>query len=175
MFADDTKLYNCPLVNTGHLQDDLNKIFEWYGEWFLPLNIDESCDLHIGRGNPRTRYFIDQQTLASVSHHCDRVVTATDNLIWSTHIFIAVSRQFTYRLSETSTGCDIATSRTIYTTYVRPILEYAGPVWWANLKGDQELLESVQRWNTRLPFGRNRLNLEDGYSAALSGGKAAVV
>ena len=44
----------------------------------------------------------------------------------------------------------------MYKTYVRPILEYAGPVWFPVLVRDKNLLENVQRRATRIGLGVNR-------------------
>jgi ribonuclease P/MRP protein subunit RPP40 len=44
----------------------------------------------------------------------------------------------------------------LYKTYVRPVLEFANCVWIPVLQRDIQLLESVQRRATRLPFGRSR-------------------
>jgi hypothetical protein len=44
----------------------------------------------------------------------------------------------------------------LYKTYVRPVLEFANCVWTPVLQRDIQLLESVQRRATRVPFGRSR-------------------
>ncbi|XP_044764392.1 uncharacterized protein LOC123320960 [Coccinella septempunctata] len=53
-------------------------------------------------------------------------------------------------------GCDPSTCATLYKLYVRPILEFAGPVWGPLLARDSALLESVQRRATRIPYGISR-------------------
>jgi ribonuclease P/MRP protein subunit RPP40 len=52
----------------------------------------------------------------------------------------------------------------LYKTYVRPVLEFANCVWTPVLQRDIQLLESVQRRATRVPFGRSRPQ----YTARLS-------
>ena len=54
----------------------------------------------------------------------------------------------------------------LYLTYVRPVLEFAGPVWCPMLVRDATLLESVQRRATRLPFGIVRPSYEERLAAA---------
>ncbi len=41
---------------------------------------------------------------------------------------------------------DTETSKQLYTTYIRPHLEYACPVWDPHLKKDIDKLESVQKF-----------------------------
>lgn len=91
-------LYNYPLVKIGQLQEVLEKLF------------------HIGKKNPRIPYYMDQYKLATISQHWDLDITVNDNLILSTLISNAVSwaRKFTYLLSKSFAGCDVATSRTLY-------------------------------------------------------------
>jgi ribonuclease P/MRP protein subunit RPP40 len=50
----------------------------------------------------------------------------------------------------------MAVAAKLIKSYVRPVLEFGHGVWTPNLKRDIDLLESVQRRATRIPFGRNR-------------------
>lgn len=91
------------------------------------------------------------------------------NLQWSEHVssICARAKRLTYCISEMYGGGDVSTVRMFFTTYVRPILDYVDPVWWPSTKRDEDLLESVQRWNTRIsyrwdpPSYENRLKIFD--------------
>ena len=50
---------------------------------------------------------------------------------------------------------------TLFRTYVRPILEFANSVWCPVLVRDVNMLESVQRRFTRLPYGAQRPSYEE--------------
>lgn len=154
MFADDLKLYNTAL-KSGVLQDDLKALSEWCREWLLPLNIGKCNIMHLGRNNPRSAYEIDGHHITPVDHYSDLGVIIEPNLTWSRHVasITARARQLTYMIQRSFRGCSLSTCKLLYCSYVRPLMEYAGPVWCPSLVGDQHLLESVQRWNTRLPFG----------------------
>ncbi|XP_044755111.1 uncharacterized protein LOC123314063 [Coccinella septempunctata] len=154
LFADDAKLYRAPSLSPNQLQLDLDKQVQWAEEWQLPLNVAKCCVLHIGRNNPRIQYTLDRQFLTEVRSHRDLGVLVNSDLDWSEHIAEACGRakRTTYLLQKTFGGCSIQVARLLYTSYVRPLMEYAGPVWWVKLKSDSELLESVQRWCTRIPF-----------------------
>ena len=46
--------------------------------------------------------------------------------------------------------CEPNTLKTLYTSFVRPLLEYAVPVWDPHLVKDIAALESVQRFATKV-------------------------
>jgi hypothetical protein len=48
----------------------------------------------------------------------------------------------------------------LYTTYIRPHLEFAAPVWNLNYQGDIDLLEKVQGRATKVPHALLRYNSE---------------
>jgi hypothetical protein len=49
----------------------------------------------------------------------------------------------------------MAVAAKLINSYVRSVLEFGHGVWAPNIKRDIDLLESVQRRATRIPFGRN--------------------
>lgn len=162
LFADDTKIYNLS-SNIETLQDDLQAVENWCREWLLPLNTSKCQVLHLGRNNPKLTYVIDGQCLTPVDHHNDLGIVVSHDLSWSQHVasIVAKSKQMTHMIQRSFRGCSLETSRMLYCSYVRPLMEYAGPVWCPSLRSDQLLLESVQRWNTRIPFGRIRPDYHD--------------
>jgi len=50
---------------------------------------------------------------------------------------------------------------TLYTSSIRPHLEYCIPAWSHNLKKDINLLEKVQHWATKLVSGLEKLKYEE--------------
>lgn len=100
--------------------------------------------------------------MAVAKSHCDLGLIVTDTLSWSEHIAAICKRanSFMYLLKKTFQSASFATYIQLYKTYVRPIIEYAGPVWSVNLVRDRNLLESVQRRATRLSFGVTRPSYE---------------
>lgn len=163
LFADDTKLYNNPLSSYSTLQEDLDRLVQWCSDWLLPLNVDKCSVLHIGKTNPSFHYRLDGKTLPSVLHQCDLGVTVTTDLSWSKHIahITSKAKQTAFILSKSFNGCNNATLSKLIKYYVRPILEYAGPAWWPSSRADAALLESVQRWVTRFPYGPIRPSYEE--------------
>ncbi|XP_065642872.1 uncharacterized protein LOC136074477 [Hydra vulgaris] len=53
-------------------------------------------------------------------------------------------------IKNTFVKLDVQTLKVLYVTFVRPIIEFAVPVWSPQLKGEIELLEKVQHRATRL-------------------------
>ena len=56
---------------------------------------------------------------------------------------------------------DIDTTKRLYTTFVRPHLEYAASVWNPYAKKDIKLIEKVQRRVTKLPSSARNLSYEE--------------
>ncbi len=55
---------------------------------------------------------------------------------------------------------DIKLLRSLYITFIRPLLEFAVPVWSPMLKGDIDMLERVQHRATRLMASLRKKNYE---------------
>jgi hypothetical protein len=157
MYADDMKIYNDSL-NYQMLSNDISNISKWASDWQLPLNIGKCTVLHIGDKNPCLGYYLGGVELLKSSSCLDLGVLVTSNLSWSEHTSYVVKRanKIVYLLSKTFTKTTLAVTAKLIKSYVRPVLEFGHGVWAPNLKRDIDLLESVQRRATRIPFGRNR-------------------
>jgi hypothetical protein len=157
MYADDMKIYNDSL-NYQMLSNDISNISKWASDWQLPLNIGKCTVLHVGGKNPCHGYYLGGVELLKSSSCLDLGVLVTSNLSWSEHTSYVVKRanKIVYLLSKTFTKTTLAVTAKLIKSYVRPVLEFGHGVWAPNLKRDIDLLESVQRRATRIPFGRNR-------------------
>lgn len=153
LYADDTKVYS---LSSKHeeIQSDLNRIYEWSERWLLPLNIPKCVVLYVGKNNPRCSYSINGSTLLQTDSHVDLGVVINSNLTWSEQTLRQVKKanSSAFILSKVFSNCSNKICSKLFKTYVRPILEFANPVWSPNLVKDINLLESVQRRFTRLPF-----------------------
>ena len=162
-FADDCKIYANPLISYNQLQTDLNLITVWCEEWLLPLNCNKCAVLNIGKNNPHNYYYINNMQLTNVDTHNDLGVIINSTLSWSEHITSICKRANTilYLLKKTFSSVSYGTFIKLYKTYVRPHLEYAGAVWCPDLVSDRNKLENLQRYATRIPFGRVRPSYEE--------------
>ena len=64
-------------------------------------------------------------------------------------------------IKKTFASLNCALLKTLYTTYVLPLVEFAVPVWNLSLKGDIETLETIQQRATRLVKSLRKLPYEE--------------
>src|SRR6202022_2475189 len=97
----------------------------------------------------------------------DLGVYVTSDLAWSSHVAIVVKKALNcVNLLFRVFHCrDHATLVRAYVTYVRPLMEYATPVWSPWTIQDIDSIENVQRYFTRRLFGWNRPAYADRLSA----------
>ena len=60
VFADDTKVYNgvCNNVDVESLQNSIDEMYLWTQQWLLKFNKEKCKVLHLGKNNPKNKYFI---------------------------------------------------------------------------------------------------------------------
>lgn len=162
-FADDCKFFADPSINSGQLQDDLNRIQDWTKDWIIKLNPLKCSILHLGSNNPRVTYNIDGNNLASVNLQRDLGVNIAFNLKWEDHITSIVKKanSFIYVIRRSFQTMTVEVFRRIYKTYIRPLLEYGYQLWSPYFQKDIDLLESVQRKATKMPQGLRRLSYNE--------------
>ena len=159
MYADDLLLHreiNCP-EDYFKLQQDVNKIANWVDVNQLTLN-SKKCKFMIvsrrrGRSVPNCTLTLNGQPMERVHQYKYLGVVLTDDLTWSAHIREITNkarkvtgllyRQF-YSMSSTPSLLQL------YTSLVRPHLEYASQVWDPFLIKDIQKLESVQRFALKM-------------------------
>ena len=163
LYADDTKIYSNPLIDSIQLQLDLDNIVKWCDDWLIPLNINKCVVLHMGKLNPSLNYHIGSTSIVTAATYKDLGVYITSDLSWSHHISQCVSKakRSLYLIKKVFSKPDVSTCGCLYKTYVRPLLEYGSAVWTPKLVRDQNLIESVQRAATRLPYGFVRPSYEE--------------
>ncbi|XP_065675561.1 uncharacterized protein LOC136091777 [Hydra vulgaris] len=128
IYADDTKLLQeiRPEFHDADcliLQNDLNIVTEWSKEWLMELNVQKCKVMHLGYGNSNHEYVMNDGN-ASLTLEATDIERDLDQVeVWSK----------------------------LYTTYVRPHLEFAIPVWCPYLKGDIKEIEKIQRKATKVP------------------------
>jgi len=102
--------------------------------------------------NQRLSYNICNQELNSVCTVSDLGVVLTEDLKVASHCSAIVKKARTraIMIRRCFRSKDIPTLVWAFKVYVRPILEYASPVWSPHLIKDIDLIESVQRRFTKL-------------------------
>jgi hypothetical protein len=163
-YADDTKIFGNPLTHHDVLQRDICSLERWCAEWLIPLNPSKCSVLHIGRNNPHRDYRIGVgQTLMHVDRQLDLGVLVNSTLSWSDHIASVVKRANSvhYLMNRAFQRPHKGLFNRLYTSYIRPLLEYAVVVWSPYLQRDIALLERVQRRATRGVVGLSGLSYPD--------------
>ncbi len=153
LFADDCKLYfriNTEIDRNLFLED-LFSLFEWAQLNGLVLALDKTAVMHLGYSNPRFDYTVQRAKLATTETARDLGVLFSSNLKFAEHIASICKKAFCrvnlIFLAFYSRKPSFLVK--MFKTFVRPILEYASPVWSPYLKKDIDSLEKVQRYFTR--------------------------
>ena len=158
MFADDTKLYlniNSP-DDHQRLQQDLHELEEWSHRWQLQFNPTKCKVSHLGSNNQAYSYTMKEGTgrilLQRTQCEKDLGVFVDDELSFDYHInqAIAKSNRILGLIRRTYTHLDENSMKTLYTSLVRPHLEYGNSVWSPFLARNKTNIERVQRRATKL-------------------------
>ena len=158
LFADDLKAFSKdPLA----LQAFIDKLHAWCLLNGLSISLQKCSVMHfLPKLNIKTTYFYNGQPFPiCTSAVRDLGVMVDSDLTWKAHIKSVTSKAYKKRFllfkSLKSTNPSFLTK--MYCCYVRPILEFASPVFNPTQKGLIAKLEQVQRSTTRLIFLRSPL------------------
>ncbi len=151
LYADDTSIYSDHKVaqeaNTV-IRRDLERISKWSKQWKIKLNPDKTERLIISRKKNKTIPQLDMDGIEvkTVSNHKHLGLIIQGNGKWTNQIKETVSkakqridilRGLMYKL-------DRITLEKLYTTYIRPLLEYGNVVWTNCNEAEKRLLEKTQ-------------------------------
>ena len=154
MFADDTKLYShvSPPAGGVQLQADLDALNRWSNTWLMPFNLSKCKVLHLGRANPGLEYTMSGAMLDSTPLEKDLGVLVDADLKFREQASSAVAKatQILAVIRRSFALIDEVTLPLLFTTLVRPHLEYGNLVWGPFNRADQRLVERVQRRATRM-------------------------
>jgi hypothetical protein len=164
-FADDTKVGQqiVTAADREALQSALDKLCNWARVWGMQFNVAKCKVMHFGRNNPGYTYEMAGQLLEEVENERDIGVTVSNTLKPASQCTRAagtartvlgqISRAFHYR--------DRSVFVKLYTTYVRPHLEFCTPAWSPWTRADIDCLESVQKKMVNMVSGLSAASYED--------------
>ena len=164
-FADDTKLGGKALTigDCETIQKDLDHLNNWSEKWLLKFNKDKCKVMHVGFNNLKHNYKLQGRNLIRVEEEKDLGVIVKSDLKNGSQC-MAASRKANTILGFIARNFDCKTPEVItrlYTSLVRPHLEYAVQFWSPCYQKDQNKLESVQRRATKLVPGFRGLQYEE--------------
>jgi len=168
LFADDTKLWRSIKNNQDAqlLQDDVSTLIEWSGDWLLKLNIDKCKKLSVGN-TPYSEYYIEEGSIKTiiqaVREEKDLGIFVSEDLKWSLQCGKAASKaMMALGLIKRTFPClNKELFLTLYSTYVRPHMEFCVQAWSPYLQKDIATLERVQRRATKLVKRISKLSYQD--------------
>ena len=162
LFADDSLLYRKikSTQDTDILQEDLKKLEKWEQDWQMEFNPSKCETLHFTRKRKplRRTYELHGHQLANTPCGKYLGVTLHEKLLWSNHVD-AVTKKANNSLAflrRNITRCPSDVKAQCYKSLVRPILEYASPVWDPYTATNINQLEAVQRRAARFVCGDYR-------------------
>ncbi|GAB0180912.1 mitochondrial enolase superfamily member 1 [Grus japonensis] len=137
-FADDTKL--CGVVGTlegrDAIQRDLDRLERWACANCMKFNKAKCKVLHMGQRNPKQNYRLGREWMESSPEEKDLGVLVDEKLNMTqkaNDVLGCIKSSVTSRLREVIL--------LLYSTLVRPHLEYCIQLWGPQYKADMELLE----------------------------------
>ena len=159
IYADDILLYR-PIRNSGDysaLQDDIDALSNWATQNAMTFNATKCKRMTISRKRnrhtPAPPLSLNGSTLEDVPMFKYLGILITSDLSWSQHIQDMCSKArkligLIYR--RYYQYADSNTLLRLYTSLVRPHVEYAAPVWDPSAVQDIQSLESVQKFALRV-------------------------
>ena len=155
-YADDTKVSKPLVVPRDRiiLQRSLDALCDWAVQHELGLSLEKCLYLQINYHDETISYTIGSRVLKPCSSATDLGIIVQSNLkhgLHCTHIATKANARAKLILKSFLSHDALSLSR-VYITFVRPLLEYASPVWSPNFKCDVDLVEGVQRAFTRKLF-----------------------
>jgi len=152
LFADDLKIFK-EITSSSDiytLQVALDNLFQWCSLHMLSLNIKKCHSISFHRTNITipSSYVINNTPLVKLTSVKDLGVILDDHLNFDLHIAHIVSKAYKnlgFVLRNTRDFKNIYSLKLLYTTLVRPILEYCSPLWSPYQQGRINSLEKIQK------------------------------
>ena len=149
MFADDIALYKeiTSPSDQDLLQADLNQVYTWSHKWLLNLNptkCDSKC-ISYKLSPPLAQYQLGSQPLHSKSSLHYLGIYINSHLKWNDQVRFVTAKtsRILNVLRHSLYTCPLSVKATAYTCIVRPLLEYASPVWYLYSTSDVKQMEAL--------------------------------
>ena len=148
-FADDTKIGR--IVNDANdsvkLQMGLDNLVKWCHDWGMSLHPDKCVVMHFGPKNPSYEYFIEGKKIRSeeVARDLGVYVSVTGESTAHVEKVAKKAHGVLSQVRRATIARDRSTVIAMYRSFIRPLIEFAAPVWSPNKRGDVDTLEKVQR------------------------------
>lgn len=154
LFADDCVVYRriTTTSDVANLQSDLNHVHNWCVTWRMELNTKKCKYMRVSRSNAASStYVINNINLESVTAYRYLGVHITNDLSWKHHVehIISKSNRTLGYIKRNHFLAPSSLKLLLYTTYIRPQLEYASSVWDPHQSILINAIEAVQNRSVR--------------------------
>ena len=171
LFADDSTLHLTIKNNEDRspsrdsLQRDLDSVQAWASDWCVIFNASKTEDMIVSRKrnlNHQPLFFMNNRLVPS-SDITLLGVTISNTLSWSRNISTIAKKtaRRIYILGRTKSLLPLNVRIIVYKSYIRPLMEYASPIWSGAGVSSLRLLDKLQRKALRL------LNIDDPRGAGI--------
>ena len=165
LFADDTSLYiivENPITSALCLNSDLSKISICANNWLVDFNPIKTESMLISRKLNKPVHpplFMQEVQIAEVSSHKHLGLILSNDCTWHQHIDyitkkawnrINIMRKLKFKLDRSSLEI-------IFTTFIRPLLEYGDIVWDNCTQVEKQEIEKIQIEAARIATGTTKL------------------
>ena len=154
LFADDAKIYSAIQSedDTVSLENDIGSLVEWSTLWRLPFNIEKCKCLHVRRKSTAYSYQMNDHILENVKEVKDLRVIIDNRLKFHTHTSAAIKKANSILglIKRSFATLDEDILPLLFTSMVRPHLEYGNIIWGPHFVGDIKAVERVQKRATRM-------------------------
>ena len=127
------------------LQEDLNKIVQYFTAWQLKVNINKCEAIHLGFNDMMINYEVNNIIVPTRRRYRVLGIKVSVNAKFSQHCTEAVLVAY-FRLKQfrSAFSCkDVDFQLCMYVTYIRPLLEYNIHVWSPHLIRDIDKVKGV--------------------------------
>ena len=144
------------------LQQDIDALNSWSEKWLLKFNTDKCHVLTLGKFDKiqhTHRYTLYGDELEHVFEEKDLGVIIDMELSFEEHMATKIQKANSIMglIRRTFSFMDGDTFKRLYTSFVRPHLEYANPVWSPHFRKHIKMLENVQIRATKQIDGMQKM------------------
>ncbi|MEW8547864.1 MAG: reverse transcriptase family protein, partial [Candidatus Thiodiazotropha sp.] len=165
LFADDTSLFivvDDPITAADCLNMDLDRISGWAATWLVSFNPSKTESLLVSRKLIKPHHptlYMQNHQITEVDCHKHLGLYLSNDCTWHQHINhitekawirINIMRKLKYKLDRKSL-------ETIYTAFIRPLLEYGDVIWNNCAEYEKNELDKIQNEAARIATGATKL------------------
>ncbi|CAL4088193.1 unnamed protein product, partial [Meganyctiphanes norvegica] len=119
------------MQGSSELQEDLNRVLEWAMKWKMEFNVEKCKIMHLGHNNPKVIYSMDNVNLKATNEEKDLGVLIDHKLDFGKHIktIVGKANRVLGMIRISFAYLNIRMFLNLYTSLVRPLIEYCVQVW----------------------------------------------